>query len=198
MSLRLRASCVRCLPSPLRSWAWLRTPPHSPAALQQSALHHLPGTRSGTLLMSSDKVLIKRLGWYVHVAKDAWRYSWYNVNWSLKMVYSVYMLASHPQEKAAGKETKSKDVNAPPELSLPPTSGEEEKTKLVTQDTLDSASLSQTPSVSSEDPLSPVVRSESPSRSQKIMCLSIVSIFLLNSSQLQIVDQECWTLQRLM
>uniref|UniRef100_A0A3Q1ISU6 Uncharacterized protein n=1 Tax=Anabas testudineus TaxID=64144 RepID=A0A3Q1ISU6_ANATE len=33
-----------------------------------------------------------------------------------------------------------------------------EKRKLVTQDTLDSASLSQTPSVSSEDPLSPVVR----------------------------------------
>lgn len=84
------------------------------------------------------------------------------------MVYSVYMLASHPQGKPAGKETKSKDVYSPPELSLPPTSGEEEKTKLVTQDTLDSASLSQTPSVSSEDPLSPVVRSKSPSCSLKI------------------------------
>uniref|UniRef100_A0A4W6EG63 Zinc finger ZZ-type and EF-hand domain containing 1 n=1 Tax=Lates calcarifer TaxID=8187 RepID=A0A4W6EG63_LATCA len=33
-----------------------------------------------------------------------------------------------------------------------------EKKKLVTQDTLDSPSLSQTPSVSSEDPLSPIVR----------------------------------------
>ncbi|XP_037544055.1 zinc finger ZZ-type and EF-hand domain-containing protein 1 [Nematolebias whitei] len=67
---------------------------------------------------------------------------------------------SSPRDKGnpAGKETKSNDVNSPPELSLPPSSGVEEKTKLVTQDTLDSASLSQTPSVSSEDPLSPVVR----------------------------------------
>lgn len=40
----------------------------------------------------------------------------------------------------------------------PPSMGEADKKKLVTQDTLDSPSLSQTPSVSSEDPLSPVVR----------------------------------------
>lgn len=84
------------------------------------------------------------------------------------MVYSVYMLASHPQGKPAGKETKSKDVYSPPELSLLLTSGEEEKTKLVTQDTLDSAILNRTFSMCSEDPLSPVVQSESPSRSLKI------------------------------
>lgn len=42
----------------------------------------------------------------------------------------------------------------------PPGMADEEKRKLVTQDTLDSCSLSQTPSVSSEDPLSPVVRCE--------------------------------------
>ena len=47
---------------------------------------------------------------------------------------------------------------APPEGSFPPVSGEGDKKKLVPQDTLDSATLSQTPSVSSEDPLSPVVR----------------------------------------
>lgn len=49
---------------------------------------------------------------------------------------------------------------AHPELSLPPSSGPGDKKKLVTQDTLDSARLSQTPSVSSEDALSPVVRRE--------------------------------------
>lgn len=43
-------------------------------------------------------------------------------------------------------------------MSYPPGAGDGEKRKLVTQDTLDSSTLSQTPSVSSEDPLSPVVR----------------------------------------
>ena len=47
---------------------------------------------------------------------------------------------------------------APPEVLSPPSTREGEKKKLVTQDTLDSPSLSQTPSVSSEDPLSPVLQ----------------------------------------
>ena len=47
-------------------------------------------------------------------------------------------------------------------------SSEVEKKKLVAQDTLDSSSLSQTPSVSSEDALSPVVRR---TVSQKVMLL---------------------------
>ncbi|KAM9348292.1 zinc finger ZZ-type and EF-hand domain-containing protein 1 [Symphorus nematophorus] len=66
------------------------------------------------------------------------------------------------KNKPSGKEKKVKEVASPPhaqsEVSSPPSAGEEEKRKLVTQDTLDSPSLSQTPSVSSEDPLSPVVR----------------------------------------
>ncbi|XP_026226589.1 zinc finger ZZ-type and EF-hand domain-containing protein 1 isoform X1 [Anabas testudineus] len=71
---------------------------------------------------------------------------------------------SSPKDKTkpSGKEKKVKEVgsppSAPPEVSSPLSTGEGEKRKLVTQDTLDSASLSQTPSVSSEDPLSPVVR----------------------------------------
>ncbi|XP_070699308.1 zinc finger ZZ-type and EF-hand domain-containing protein 1 [Pempheris klunzingeri] len=76
---------------------------------------------------------------------------------------------SSPKEKSKppGKERKVKEVGSPPPapsevLSLPST-GEGEKRKLVTQDTLDSPSLSQTPSVSSEDPLSPVVRQSGPS-----------------------------------
>ncbi|XP_041864265.1 zinc finger ZZ-type and EF-hand domain-containing protein 1 [Melanotaenia boesemani] len=64
--------------------------------------------------------------------------------------------------KPSGKEKKAKEVSSPPaapiEVSLPQSSGEGVKKRLVTQDTLDSPSLSQTPSVSSEDPLSPVVR----------------------------------------
>lgn len=66
------------------------------------------------------------------------------------------------QIKPSGKEKKAKDVGSPPsghqEVSSPPSTGDGERKKLVTQDTLDSPSLSQTPSVSSEDPLSPVVR----------------------------------------
>uniref|UniRef100_A0A1A8J7V9 Zinc finger, ZZ-type with EF hand domain 1 n=1 Tax=Nothobranchius kuhntae TaxID=321403 RepID=A0A1A8J7V9_NOTKU len=60
---------------------------------------------------------------------------------------------SSPRDKSkpAGKDKRA-------ELSFPPSSGDGDKEKLVAQDTLDSASLSQTPSVSSEDPLSPVVR----------------------------------------
>ncbi|XP_029924268.1 zinc finger ZZ-type and EF-hand domain-containing protein 1 isoform X2 [Myripristis murdjan] len=66
------------------------------------------------------------------------------------------------RSKSSGKEKKAKEVGspppAPPEVSSPPSAGEEGKRKLMTQDTLDSSSLSQTPSVSSEDTLSPVVR----------------------------------------
>lgn len=71
---------------------------------------------------------------------------------------------SSPKDKIKPpvKEKKSKDVGSPPpapsEVLSPLSTGEGEKLKLVTQDTIDSASLSQTPSVSSEDPLSPVVR----------------------------------------
>ncbi|XP_008426375.1 zinc finger ZZ-type and EF-hand domain-containing protein 1 isoform X2 [Poecilia reticulata] len=46
----------------------------------------------------------------------------------------------------------------PPDLSIPRSSAQGDTKKLVAQDTLESGSLSQTPSVSSEDPLSPVVR----------------------------------------
>ncbi|XP_037604107.1 zinc finger ZZ-type and EF-hand domain-containing protein 1 isoform X4 [Sebastes umbrosus] len=67
------------------------------------------------------------------------------------------------KNKESGKENKTKEVGSPPpapsaEVTPPLSTGEGEKLKLVTQDTLDSSSLSQTPSVSSEDPLSPVVR----------------------------------------
>nr|XP_046267619.1 zinc finger ZZ-type and EF-hand domain-containing protein 1 [Scatophagus argus] len=72
---------------------------------------------------------------------------------------------SSPKDKSkpSGKEKKAKEVGSPPpapsEVASPLSTGEGEKRKLVTQDTLDSPSLSQTPSMSSEDPLSPVVRS---------------------------------------
>ncbi|XP_031166866.2 zinc finger ZZ-type and EF-hand domain-containing protein 1 [Sander lucioperca] len=71
---------------------------------------------------------------------------------------------SSPRDKSkpSGKEIKAKDrgspLPAPPEVWSPPSTGEGEKSKLVTQDTLDSPSLSQTPSMTSEAPLSPVVR----------------------------------------
>ncbi|XP_035523211.1 zinc finger ZZ-type and EF-hand domain-containing protein 1 isoform X1 [Morone saxatilis] len=71
---------------------------------------------------------------------------------------------SSPRDKSkpSGKEKKATELGSPPlapsEVSSPPSTGEGGKRKLVTQDTLDSPSLSQTPSVSSEDPLSPVVR----------------------------------------
>ncbi|KAM9846213.1 zinc finger ZZ-type and EF-hand domain-containing protein 1 [Aulostomus maculatus] len=71
---------------------------------------------------------------------------------------------SSPRDKCKpiGKEKKAKEMNSPPpapsEMLSPPSTIEIEKRKLVTQDTLDSFSLSQTPSVSSEDPLSPVIR----------------------------------------
>ncbi|XP_028276707.1 zinc finger ZZ-type and EF-hand domain-containing protein 1 [Parambassis ranga] len=75
---------------------------------------------------------------------------------------------SSPRDKSkpSGKEKKVKEINspplAPPEGSFPPNTGDGDKKKLVTQDTLDSPSLSQTPSVSSEDPLSPVIRPSEP------------------------------------
>lgn len=75
------------------------------------------------------------------------------------------LLFSHLQSKLSQKEKKAKECESPPsvppEVSSPPSTAEGEKRKLVTQDTLDSPSLSQTPSVSSEDPLSPVVRRKS-------------------------------------
>uniref|UniRef100_A0A669B698 Zinc finger ZZ-type and EF-hand domain containing 1 n=1 Tax=Oreochromis niloticus TaxID=8128 RepID=A0A669B698_ORENI len=73
-------------------------------------------------------------------------------------VYVKVSLSSHKQDKPSD-EKKAEEASSPPaahpELSLPPSSGSGDKKKLVTQDTLDSARLSQTPSVSSEDPLSP-------------------------------------------
>ncbi|KAF3706699.1 Zinc finger ZZ-type and EF-hand domain-containing protein 1 [Channa argus] len=75
---------------------------------------------------------------------------------------------SSPRDKSkpSGQEKKAKEVgsphSAPPEVSSPPSTGEGEKKKLLTQDTLESPSLSQTPSLSSEDPLSPLVRSADP------------------------------------
>ncbi|XP_061596133.1 zinc finger ZZ-type and EF-hand domain-containing protein 1 isoform X1 [Cololabis saira] len=66
------------------------------------------------------------------------------------------------QNKPSGKEKKVKEVSSPPagppEETFLPSAEESNRKKLVTQDTLDSSSLSKTPSVSSEDPLSPVVR----------------------------------------
>ncbi|KAF0038068.1 hypothetical protein F2P81_008552 [Scophthalmus maximus] len=70
---------------------------------------------------------------------------------------------SSPRDKnKPSKEKKAKELGspppAPPQVLCPPSTGDGEKKKLVTQDTLDSPSLSQTPSVSSEDPLSPMIR----------------------------------------
>ncbi|KAM4620940.1 zinc finger ZZ-type and EF-hand domain-containing protein 1 [Polymixia lowei] len=68
------------------------------------------------------------------------------------------------RSKTSRKEKKAKEVGSPPpppaplEVSSPLSAGDNEKKKLVTQDTLDSSSLSQTPSMSSEGTLSPVVR----------------------------------------
>lgn len=64
------------------------------------------------------------------------------------------------KNKPSGKERKAKETcsAALAEVLSPVSTGEGEQRKLVTQDTLDSSSLSQTPSVSSEDALSPVVR----------------------------------------
>ncbi|XP_054611299.1 zinc finger ZZ-type and EF-hand domain-containing protein 1 [Dunckerocampus dactyliophorus] len=62
---------------------------------------------------------------------------------------------SSPKDKSkpSGKDQKPKEVSSPPsEMFLPPRTTEIEKRKLVTQDTLESIS------VSSEDPLSPVIR----------------------------------------
>ncbi|XP_072302754.1 zinc finger ZZ-type and EF-hand domain-containing protein 1 isoform X2 [Eucyclogobius newberryi] len=68
------------------------------------------------------------------------------------------------KSKQSIKEKKAKEIS-----SIPNTSGEGlsstvegEKRKLVAQDTLDFSSLSQTPSVSSEDALSPVIRQSGP------------------------------------
>ncbi|KAM4546819.1 zinc finger ZZ-type and EF-hand domain-containing protein 1 [Fundulus diaphanus] len=63
---------------------------------------------------------------------------------------------SSPKDKL--KDQKAGELSSPPDLSIRPSSVKGDKKELVAQDTLDSGSLSQTPSVSSEDPLSPVVR----------------------------------------
>nr|XP_049597636.1 zinc finger ZZ-type and EF-hand domain-containing protein 1 isoform X2 [Syngnathus scovelli] len=70
---------------------------------------------------------------------------------------------SSPKDKMKpSEEQKSKEVSslpsAPAEMFLPASTTETEKKKLVSQDTLESISLSKTPSMSSEDPLSPVIR----------------------------------------
>ncbi|XP_010745158.2 zinc finger ZZ-type and EF-hand domain-containing protein 1 isoform X1 [Larimichthys crocea] len=65
------------------------------------------------------------------------------------------------KNKPSEKEKKAKEVGPPlpaPSEVCSPGTGDGEKRKLVTQDTLESPCLSQTLSVSSEDPLSPVVR----------------------------------------
>lgn len=68
--------------------------------------------------------------------------------------------------KPSGKEKKTKETSSVPNASAEAlillSSGDGEKKKLVAQDTFDSSSLSQTPSVSSEDALSPVVRQTGP------------------------------------
>lgn len=81
-----------------------------------------------------------------------------------KMQKRVKVSLSSVKQDKPSDEKKAEEGSCPPpaqpELSLPPSSGPGDKKKLVTQDTLDSARLSQTPSVSSEDALSPVVRRE--------------------------------------
>ncbi|KAM9386110.1 zinc finger ZZ-type and EF-hand domain-containing protein 1 [Pholidichthys leucotaenia] len=72
---------------------------------------------------------------------------------------------SSPRDKSKplSKEKRAEEIGASPpaqsEVSEPPSTGDGDKNKLISQDTLDSARLSQTNSVSSEDPVSPVVRS---------------------------------------
>ncbi|XP_068457200.1 zinc finger ZZ-type and EF-hand domain-containing protein 1 [Clinocottus analis] len=68
---------------------------------------------------------------------------------------------SSPRDKSQllGKENKAKEVGRAPSVV---SSGEVEKRKLVAQDTPDSSSLSQTPSVSTEEPLSPAVLQPGP------------------------------------
>ncbi|XP_056298291.1 zinc finger ZZ-type and EF-hand domain-containing protein 1 isoform X2 [Pseudoliparis swirei] len=75
---------------------------------------------------------------------------------------------SSPREESQpmGKENKAKEVGSPPPapsvVSSPPDSAGVEEKKVVAQDTLDSSSLSQTPSVSIEDPSSPVIQPNEP------------------------------------
>ncbi|XP_034034875.1 zinc finger ZZ-type and EF-hand domain-containing protein 1 [Thalassophryne amazonica] len=87
---------------------------------------------------------------------------------SLPVSTAAICSPSSPRDrnKPSRKEDYAKEADsAPPVPSemLPISStGEEDKQKLVTQDTLESPSLSQTPSVSSEDTLSPLVRQSGP------------------------------------
>lgn len=64
-----------------------------------------------------------------------------------------------------------------------PTSEGQEKKKLVTQDTLESPSLSQTPSLSSEDPLSPVVRGETSHDLQEVGASPVVVVTFTQLSE---------------
>lgn len=72
------------------------------------------------------------------------------------------LLSWHLKSKPSREDQKSTEVSSPPstaaEMFLPVSTAEVEKRKLVTQDTLESISLSKTPSMSSEEPLSPVAR----------------------------------------
>lgn len=78
-----------------------------------------------------------------------------------------------PQVKDEKAAEPGSPPSAPPDLSIPRSSAEGDKKKLDAQDTLDSGSLSQTPSVSSEDPLSPVVRRRCLDPSQKANHLTV-------------------------
>lgn len=118
-----------------------------------------------------------------------------------KMQKRVKVSLSSVKQDKPSDEKKAEEASCPPpaqpELSLPPSSGPGDKKKLVTQDTLDSARLSQTPSVSSEDALSPVVRRECfhpDARPDSTQCIHL----FIYSSLLQIVDQEQSTRQHLM
>lgn len=118
-----------------------------------------------------------------------------------KMQKRVKVSLSSVKQDKPSDEKKAEEGSCPPpaqpELSLPPSSGPGDKKKLVTQDTLDSARLSQTPSVSSEDALSPVVRRECFHPDARPGSTQCIHLFIY-SSLLQIVDQEQSTRQHLM
>lgn len=126
-----------------------------------------------------------------------------NLSIQLHLVYDqgnteYIILIPYNQRKPPGKEKKAKEVGSPPEMLSPPSTGEGEKRKLVTQDTLDSPSLSQTPSVSSEDPLSPVVRRKywGVRMNLSLHGYDMINFICLYHPQLQNLDQEQPTLHR--
>ncbi|XP_077361813.1 zinc finger ZZ-type and EF-hand domain-containing protein 1 [Festucalex cinctus] len=100
---------------------------------------------------------------------------------------------SSPKDKSkpSGEAQKSKEESslptAPTEMFSAPSTTEMEKRKLVTQDTLESISLSKTPSVSSEDPPSPGIRPSGSSLTVNSPTSEIVreTVFLLPKVPLQ-------------